>query len=41
MVLRWMVKKNINDYREVGKIVNLYHKYPDDVLKRASEEMTK
>ena len=41
LVLRWMVKKNITDYREVGRIVNLYHKYPEDVLKKAQEEMIK
>ncbi len=39
MILRWMKEKDINDYREVGRIVNLYHKYPDDLLKKAKEEL--
>ena len=41
LVLKWMVEKDITDYREVGRIVNLYHKYPDDILKKAKEEINK
>ncbi len=41
LILRWMVEKDINDYREVGRIVNLYSKYPDDLLKKAAEETKK
>ncbi len=38
LILKWMAKKDIRDYREVGRIVNLYHKYPDEIVKRAKEE---
>jgi len=41
LILRWMVEKGVNDYREVGRIVNLYSKYPDDILKKAAEETKK
>jgi len=41
LILRWMSEKNINDYKEVGRIVNLYNKYPDDLLKKAQEETKK
>jgi len=40
-VLEWMDKKNIRTYQEVGKIVSEYHKYPDAILKKATEELNK
>jgi flagellar protein FlaI len=40
-ILNWMQKKNINEYREVGRIVNYYNKYPDELLKKAGEELKK
>jgi len=41
LILRWMIEKDITDYKEVGKIVNLYNKYPDDLLEKAREETKK
>ncbi len=41
LILNWMSKNNINDYREVGRIVSDYRKYPDRVLKKVMEEMKK
>jgi len=38
-MLEWMKKKNIRDYREVGKIVSEYQKHPETLLKRAEREM--
>jgi len=40
-ILHWMQKKNINEYREVGRIVNYYTKYPEELLKKAGEELKK
>jgi len=40
-ILNWMLKKDIRDYREVGRIVNLYNKEPEELLKKAKEEMKK
>ena len=31
-ILKWMVSKNIDDYRDVAKISKLYYTRPDDVL---------
>ncbi len=39
LVLSWMFEKNIRDYKEVGKIVNLYNKNPETLIKRAKEEL--
>jgi len=41
LVLEWMLKKNIRDYMEVGKVVSDYHKNPEPLLKKAREEMKK
>jgi len=38
-ILNWMLKKNIRDYRDVGRIVADYAKYPEDLLKKAKEEI--
>lgn len=40
-VLRWMVEKNIRDYKEVGRIVSEYSKNPDKILEKAKEELKK
>jgi len=40
-VLEWMDKNNMRTYQEVGKVVSDYHKYPDAVLKKVAEELTK
>jgi flagellar protein FlaI len=41
LILRWMKEKNIRDYIEVGNIVNIYTRYPNDLLKKAKEEIMK
>jgi flagellar protein FlaI len=41
LILRWMKEKNIRDYIEVGNIVNIYTRYPNDLLKKAKEEIIK
>ena len=41
LILNWMLEKDIRDYREVGKIVNLYTKHPETLLKKAKEELKK
>jgi len=38
LILGWMLKKNIRDYKDVGRIVSDYHKYPELLLKKAREE---
>jgi len=37
-ILNWMLKKNIRDYKDVGRIVADYAKYPEILLKKAREE---
>jgi flagellar protein FlaI len=41
LVLRWMEKKKIKDYREVGRIVSDYLKDPKKLIKIVKEEMKK
>ncbi|MHA1574704.1 MAG: type II/IV secretion system ATPase subunit [Alphaproteobacteria bacterium] len=41
LILNWMFEKNIRDYKEVGKLVNLYTTNPETLLKRAKEEIKK
>jgi flagellar protein FlaI len=41
LILNWMLKKDIRDYREVGKIVSEYEKYPEKIINRAREELNK
>ena len=41
LILNWMLKKDIRDYREVGRIVSDYEKYPEKLLNRAREELNK
>ena len=38
-ILKWMIEKNIRDYKEVGKIVSEYLKNPKNVLDRIELEM--
>ena len=40
-ILEWMRKKNIRDYKEVGRVVSEYQKHPKTLLERASKEMKK
>ena len=40
-ILNWMLKKNIRDYKDVGRIVADYAKYPDILLNKAREEIEK
>ena len=39
IILNWMVAKNIRDYHDVGRIVNDYSKYPQDLVKKAKEAL--
>jgi len=39
LILRWMVQKKIRDYKEVGRLVADYNKYPDVLLEKAMEEL--
>ncbi len=41
LILRWMKEKNIRNYIEIGEIVNIYTRYPNDLLKKAKEEIIK
>ena len=41
LILEWMEKKNFRDYRDVGRIVSEYQKYPEELLQKAREEMKK
>lgn len=41
LILEWMLKKNIRDYINVGRIVSDYSKYPEKLLKKVREEMKK
>ncbi len=41
LILRWMLKKNIRDYKDVGRTVSDYCKYPEIILKKAMEEIKK
>ena len=38
-VLRWMIEKNIHEFEDVGRIVNDYKKYPEDLVKKAKEAL--
>jgi flagellar protein FlaI len=38
-VLKWMIEKNIRDYKEVGKIVSEYKKNSEKILERVGKEM--
>ena len=40
-VLKWMLEKNIRDYRDVGRIVADYAKFPEELMKKVEEEMKK
>jgi ribonuclease PH len=40
-VPRWMKEQNIRDYIEVWKCINQYSRYPNDLLKKVKEEITK
>jgi flagellar protein FlaI len=41
LILQWMLKNNIRDYQDVGRIVSDYSKYPENLLKKAREEIKK
>jgi len=38
-VLEWMLTKNIRSYKDIGRIVSQYKKFPDLYLKKAKEEL--
>lgn len=39
-VLKWMIKKNLRDYRDVGRIVAEYERHPDKIIDKANEELS-
>ena len=39
IILRWMQKKNLRNYRQVGRIVTIYSKYPEKLLEKAKEDL--
>ena len=41
IILKWMSNKDLRGYRDVGRVVSDYHKYPDELLKKAREELKK
>ena len=41
LILKWMSKKELRGYRDVGRVVTDYSKYPDEMLKKAREELKK
>ena len=41
LILEWMLKKDIRDYKDVGRIVADYSKYPEEMIKKAKGEMKK
>ena len=41
LILNWMLEKDIRDYIEVGRIVNLYTRHPETLIKKAKEELKK
>ena len=40
-ILKWMIKNNIHDYKDVGRIVSEYRKYPEKTLEMTKEEIKK
>ena len=40
-ILEWMRKKNLRNYTDVGRVVSDYSKYPEELLKKAKEELKK
>ncbi|MEF8879897.1 MAG: type II/IV secretion system ATPase subunit [Candidatus Thermoplasmatota archaeon] len=40
-ILRWMQQENIRDYKQVGRVVADYLKYPEEVLQRAEEALNR
>jgi len=41
IILEWMIKKNIRNYKDVGRIVADYSKYPKELLEKARAELKK
>lgn len=39
-VLQWMIKKDMRDYRDVGKIVAEYERHPEKIIDKAKEELS-
>ena len=36
-VIRWLVKKNIDNFRDVAKIISAYYQKPDEIMKKVIE----
>ena len=41
LMLSWMLKNDIRDYKDVGRIVADYSKYPEKLIEKAREEIKK
>ena len=39
LVLNWMVKRNVSSYKDFGRIIADYQKFPEEVLKKVKKEM--
>ncbi|MEM0466620.1 MAG: type II/IV secretion system ATPase subunit [Candidatus Thermoplasmatota archaeon] len=39
LILEWMVKKDIRDYKKFGEIIALYRKFPERVLEQVYKDM--
>ncbi len=39
-VLQWMIKKDMRDYRDVGRIVAEYERHPEKIIDKAKEELS-
>ncbi len=38
-IIEYLVKKNLNDYREISKVITAYYKDPEETIERIREEM--
>ena len=41
LILEWMRKKDVGNYKDVGKIISDYHRFPEILINRAKGEMKK
>jgi len=39
LILHWMKQKNMTNYKDVGKVINLYYNYPERILDIISGEL--
>ena len=41
LILKWMSKKDLRGYKDFGRVVSDYSKYPDELLNKVKEELKK